>query len=188
MLKQIIFAHSGGSQTLPGQGSYDFVEWLKQSLEAEYDICHPIIEDPEAPAYSMWKAVFNQEFANPEGEVILIGHSLGGSILLKYLSEEKTSLRIKGLFLVSIPFWGQDQWNVDDFSLIPDFQSHLPELPVIHLYHCLDDPVVPFEHMELYQNKIPGAVIHELNGNNHAFSNGLPIIIEHIKRLEHPVT
>ncbi len=30
--------------------------------------------------------------------VILIGHSLGGSILLKYLSEEKPVILIAGLF------------------------------------------------------------------------------------------
>jgi uncharacterized protein len=188
MSKQIFFAHSGGAQGSPGQGSYDLVEWLQESLDKEYEIRCPIIEDPEAPTYAMWKSMFNQELASLMGENLLIGHSLGGSMLLKFLSEEKTSLQIKGLFLVSVPFWGKDGWKVDDFSLRNNFQMHLPELPIIHLYHCLDDPIVPCEHMAYYKKEFPNAVVHELSGNDHAFTKGLPKIAKNIKNLERSAT
>jgi len=188
MKKQIFFAHSGGAQGRPGQGSYDFVDWLRVTLEKEYEIFYPIIEDPEAPTYAMWKAMFTQKLANLAGEVLLIGHSLGGSMLLKFLSEERTNLQINGLFLVSAPFWGKDGWNVDDFALRSNFRKHLPELPEIHLYHCLGDPIVPCEHMEYYKKELPSAVIHELGGKDHAFTKGMPKIAENLRSLKRTAT
>ena len=184
MSKQIFIAHSGGAQGSPGQGSHDFVEWLSKSLGNGYEIQCPIIEDPEAPEFSMWKSMFNHKLANLTGEVILIGHSLGGSMLLKYISEEETNLRIKGLLLISVPYWGRDGWNVNDFTLKGNFQNHLPELRKVHLYHCLNDPIVPCDHMKHYQTHFTDAIAHQLSGNDHAFKNGLQKVVETIKSLE----
>jgi uncharacterized protein len=184
MPKQIFFAHSGGAQSRPGQGSFDFVEWLQESLKKEYEIHYPVIEDPEEPTYAMWKAMLNQKLANLSGKILLIGHSLGGSMLLKYLSEEKTSIEIKGLFLVSVPFWGNAGWDVDDFALGTNFQLYLPDIPIIQLYHCFNDPIVPYEHMEHYKKVIPEAVAYKLIGNDHAFTKGMPKIVENIQSLE----
>lgn len=184
MKKQIFFAHSGGPQENPGQGSYDFVQWLRQNLGEEYPLFDPVIEDPDAPTYEMWKEMFDLELPQLTGKVYLIGHSLGGSTLLKYLSEETCDVKIAGLFLVSPPFWGKGGWEAEDFALRSDFSEHLPDIPEIHLYHCLNDPVVPVDHVAFYRNLLPGAFIHKLNGNDHAFSDGLPILVEHITSVE----
>lgn len=180
MEKQIFFAHSGGAQGSPGQGSFNFVEWLRSSLEKEYRIHYPIIENPEEPTYGMWKSMFDKEFPKLRGEVILIGHSLGGSMLLKYLSEVKSKFQIKGLFLIAIPFWGEDGWNVDDFVLSDHFSEHLPVLSTVHLFHSINDTIVPFQHVEFYKSHIPNAMIHKLNGDDHAFVDGLPKLVEQI--------
>lgn len=127
--------------------------------------------------------MFDEEFSVLNGTIIFIGHSLGGSMLLKYLSEEKTEFRIAGLFLIATPFWGKSGWNVDEFVLRTNFSEYLPELPVIHLFHSIDDPVVPFEPVEFYKNKFPDASVHKLNGNDHAFANGLPKLAEIIQAL-----
>ena len=44
-------------------------------------------------------ADFNLPFLNDE--IVLVGHSMGGSFLAKYLSENKFPKKIKGAFLVS---------------------------------------------------------------------------------------
>ncbi|WP_088831969.1 DinB family protein [Paenibacillus tyrfis] len=180
MEKHIFFVHSGGAQGSPGQGSFDLVEWLRCSLEEEYRIHYPIIEKPEEPTYGMWKAMFDKEFPNLVGEVILIGHSLGGSMLLKYLSEVKIEFQIKALFLIAIPFWGESGWSMDDFDLKNHFSKHLPVLPTVHFFHSFDDKIVPFQHVELYKSHFPNAIIHKINGNDHAFVDGLPKLVEQI--------
>lgn len=53
------FAHSGGQQGAPGKGSFGLVRYLKNELGEQYNIPDPLIEDPEAPTYAMWKSLFN---------------------------------------------------------------------------------------------------------------------------------
>ena len=57
--------------------------------------------------------------------VILVGHSFGGSVLLKYLAQGSYQKPIRGLFLVSVPNWGPDGWAYDEFA-VPDIGSRLP--------------------------------------------------------------
>lgn len=183
MKKQILFAHSGGAQGSPGKGSYDFVKWLQKSLGTGYEIAYPIIEDPEAPTYNMWKTVFDEEFSALYGKIILIGHSLGGSLLLKYLSENESDIRIDGLLLVAAPYWGKYGWDMEEFILRKDFSKFLPPIASVHLFHCTNDPVIPFEHLKLYQGNLANAVAHELRCNSHAFADGLPELVATIKKI-----
>jgi hypothetical protein len=95
---KILFAHSGGEQGSAGQGSFDLVAYLEKELGNEFEIHYPIIDDPEAPTYEMWKMLFAKEFKTIVQPTILIGHSLGGSMLLKYISEEKPKISISCFF------------------------------------------------------------------------------------------
>lgn len=186
MKKQILFAHSGGPQGSPGLGSYDFISWLEYSLGKEYQISCPIIEDPEAPSYSMWKSMLNKYLDKPEQEFILIGHSLGGAMLLKYLSEETIDSKINALHLVAVPFFGKTGWNLDDFALKKDFTKSLPPLNAVHLFHCTNDPIVPLDHLNFYGKSLTQAIVHELEGNSHVFSDGLPELLQIIRTSNYP--
>src|SRR4030095_6807071 len=104
-LKKILFAHSAGPQYGPGKGSYDLVKYLKSKLSDEFKILFPIIEKPISPTYEKYRKMFGSTFAIITEPVILIGHSLGGSTLLKYLSEERPDISISALFLVATPHW-----------------------------------------------------------------------------------
>ena len=183
-LKPIVFAHSGGAQGSAGQGSYDLVSFLRSELSNVFEIYYPIIEDPEAPTYEAWKRMFDEEFEKITEPVILIGHSLGGSMLLKYLSEEITRISIAGLFLVAIPHWGEEDWEVDDFVLREDFEESMPNLPSIYFYHSTGDEIVPFEHLKFYRKVFPNARVRELAGKEHAFTDGLPELVRDIRPID----
>lgn len=180
MNKEIFFAHSGGPQGKPGRGSYDFVQWLRENLGEEFQIHDPVIEEPDAPTYDMWAELFDRKLTALTGLVFLVGHSLGGSTLLKYLSETTCNIKIAGLFLAAPPFWGKGGWEAEEFALRNNPLLYLPVIPAIHLYHCLNDAVVPIEHAAFYRHLLPGVHIHKLEGDAHAFSDGLPILMEHI--------
>ena len=102
---KIFFAHSAGPQYTQGKGSYDLVKYLKSELPERFQILFPIIEKPSSLTYNKFKKMFKVAFAKITEPVIVVGHSLGGSTLLKYLSEEKPGVSILGLFLVSTPHW-----------------------------------------------------------------------------------
>ncbi|WP_408010293.1 hypothetical protein ACJROX_08385 [Pseudalkalibacillus sp. A8] len=84
MKKYVLFIHSAGAQVLH-QGSSELAAYLKDALGYEYDVLNPKMPEPENPEYTLWKVQIEKELSALDGEVMLIGHSLGGSVLLKYL-------------------------------------------------------------------------------------------------------
>jgi serine hydrolase len=96
----------------------------------------------------------------------LVGHSLGASVLLKYLSETVRRHPLTGLFLVATPFWGSD---FPEFALAPDFGARLRDMRPIYLYHSRDDPEIPLEHLERYRRALPRAIVRVLDGRGHEF-------------------
>jgi predicted alpha/beta hydrolase family esterase len=179
-MKQILFAHSAGPQYGKGKGSYDLVHALRTKLHPECKILFPKIEKPNSPTYAKYKDLFASAFANITEPVILIGHSLGGSTLLKYLSEERPDISIAGLFLVSVPHWTS---NMKEFELKKNFQSAIKPVPPVYLYHSKNDPVVPFKHMAFYADAFKSAVTRELRGREHVFEKGLPPLASDIRAL-----
>jgi len=131
----------------------------------------------------MWKKLFQREFDRINTPLVLVRHSLGGSILLKYLSEEKPKIAVSALFLISTPLWGKYGWDVDDFVLPDNFENVAPGIKHIYLYHCKEDNIVPFSHLNFYKSAFPNAVVRILEGNDHAFVNGLPELVDDIKAL-----
>jgi len=179
-LKKILFAHSAGPQYGEGKGSYDLVHYLKSKLSDEFEILFPKIEKPNIPTYKKYKEMFSSSFAKITEPVILIGHSLGGSTLLKYLSEENPNIAISGLFLVSTPHWKS---NMKEFQLKENFQSSLKDIPAVFLYHSKDDVDVPFESLKFYKTALKTAIVNELPGKEHVFPKGLPKLVSDIKKL-----
>src|SRR5690606_27850814 len=163
MPKTVFFIHSAGSQG-PGEGSSRFISILKKSLGAGYRIRHPVMPDPDNPDYAPWRDRIREELANAPRDAILMGHSLGGSVLLKYFSEEKCEVEYPGLFLVATPFWGLKGWEYDAFYLKKDFPAALPRFGKIFLYHTRDDDVVSHEHPLRYAQALPQALLREVDG------------------------
>jgi predicted alpha/beta hydrolase family esterase len=89
MATQILFLHSAGAQG-PNEGSSDLVAYLGRELGPKYRIASPIMPDPGHPSYKGWKTQLEKQLDMVDDEIILVGHSLGGSVLLKYFSEIPT--------------------------------------------------------------------------------------------------
>ncbi len=183
MKKQVLFIHSAGTQDFH-KGSSNLLAYLKDSLGDEYNLLHPKMPNPENPEYKLWKVQLEKEFAALDGEVFLIGHSLGASVLLKYLSEKTIHCSISGLFIIAAPYWGKDNdWQASEYVLSENFAIKLPTIPQIFFYHSFNDKVVPFAHFKHYKQKLPMANTQILDDNEHNFSNGLPKLVDDIKGL-----
>jgi hypothetical protein len=183
--QQILFIQGGGS------GAYKedekLVANLRNALGDTYEVHYPKMLKESDPDYLRWKPRIRKELAALKGRIILIGHSLGGSFLLKYLSEEKTSIRIAGIFLMATPYWGGDGWRYAGYkrvALPKDFVTKLPSGTPIFFYHSRDDEVVPFAHLALYRKKLPKATIRVLAGRGHQFNNDLSEVATDVKNLE----
>ncbi len=180
--KQVLFIQGAG------EGAYEIdqelVTSLRDVLSAEYNVLYPEMPEEENAGYEAWKDRISKELAALEGNIILVGHSAGGSILLKYLSEEKVERRIAGIFLIAAPYFGAENWQVDEVTLLEGFASHLPTGAPIFFYHSRDDEWVPFAHLTMYANKIPRATIREFDGRGHQFNNDLSEVAADIASLQ----
>jgi predicted alpha/beta hydrolase family esterase len=184
MTKDVIFIHSAGPQG-HHEGSDYLVKYLIDALGPDYRVWIPEMPDPENPHYTSWKSKLKRELASIEDDdLILVGHSLGASVLLKYLSEENLQQSISGLFLVGAVYWGKKDWEVKEYVLKRDFSSKLPAIPHIFLYHSKDDEVVPVTHARYYAEELPKATVREFDHRGHLFGKGLPELVDDIKRLK----
>jgi hypothetical protein len=104
---------------------------------------------------------------------ILVGHSVGGTILVRMLAEPLSAREFGAIFLIAAPFVGDGGWSADDLELPPDLGARLPEGVPIHFYHGLEDEVAPPPHVELYARTVPQAGIHRLPGRDHQLNNDL---------------
>jgi len=184
MTKHILFMHGGG-----GEGAYAedgiLAASLQKALGSAYEVRYPKMPLEESASYSDWKAQIVMELSSLDDDVILVAHSVGGSILLKYLSEEQVETPIAGLFLLATPYFGGDEnWNYPEMDLAQDFATRLPAIPRIFLYHSRDDEVVPFAHLALYAAKLPQAIVRIQDGRGHQFGNDLADVAEDINRGE----
>jgi len=184
MKQQILFIQGGG------EGAYQedekLVASLRNALGDAYKVRYPQMPNESDPDYEAWKVQIIKELTALEGEVMLIGHSLGASFLLKYLAEEKLEKHIAGIFLMATPYWGGDGWQYEGYervTLPEGFASKLPRGGPIFLYHSRDDEIVPFTHLALYGEKLPQATIRTLDGGGHQFNNELSEVAGDIKGL-----
>ncbi len=180
--KQVLFIQGAGD------GAYEIdqelVTSLRDVLSAEYNVLYPEMPEDETAGYEAWKDRISKELAALEGNIILVGHSAGGSILLKYLSEQKIERSIAGIFLIAAPYFGAENWQIDEVTLHEGFASHLPTGAPIFFYHSRDDQWVPFAHLAMYTNKIPQATIREFDGRGHQFNNDLSEVAADIASLQ----
>ena len=161
MTKTCVLFVQGG-----GKGAYEEDAALAASLEralgGEFEVHFPRMPDEADPNVRSWKPKISAELSRLHGKVVLVGHSIGGSILLKCLSEQEVKKPIAGLFLLAAPSWDEDQWNFDDLKLPHDIAEKLASIPRIYLYHSRDDAVVPFAHLALHAARLPQATFAKL--------------------------
>lgn len=114
-------------------------------------------------SYKIWKLWFEKHFPFfSANDFTLVGHSLGGMFLIKYLGENGFPFKIKQLHLVApvLDDEGLQPWDdyLGDFAYDKEIINNLNALVgKIYLRHSKDDPVVPFSHSEQIKYELPNA-------------------------------
>lgn len=188
MTKTVLFVQGAG------EGAYAADQLLADSLQAslgdDYEVIYPPVENEDDPDYDVWKAQITGilDRLDSDSEVILAGHSFGGSLLLKALGDarlkETLHPRTKGVFLVATPYWGADDfWKAEEYELPDDIAARIPASVPIYLYHCRDDEMVPFSHLAMIAQHLPQAFIRIWESGGHQCDNDLSRVAADITRL-----
>jgi len=183
MTRQILFVQGGG-EGVHDQWDDKLVDSLREELGPSYEIRYPVMPNEADPKYAVWKRALETEFAALEPGAIVVGHSIGGTILIHALAESTPPAELRAICLIAAPFIGTGGWETDDIEAHTDLAERLPrDVPVL-LYHGRDDDSVPFAHVELYARLLPLAQVHRLAGRDHQLDNRLSEVADDIRRLD----
>lgn len=131
--------------------------------------------------YFEWKLWFEKYIPLLNDEVILIGHSFGGSFLAKYLSEESFPKKIRATFIIAAPYDRDSEREVVEFVLPESLALLESQGGKIHLYHSKDDPVVDFSELQKYIDALPEATVKTFEDRGHFNQETFPEIVEDIE-------
>ena len=161
-------------------------DYLDKNLGSNFDIIRPRMPLHDNAIYEEWKIHFERFFPYLKSNIILIGSSLGGIFLAKYLSENKFPKKILAAFLICPPFdntiTGEDL--VGGFSLKSNLSLIEKNTQKLFLLFSKDDDVVPVSNAQKYQKKLQKAkVIIYKSKNGHFNISQFPEIVKMIKEV-----
>ena len=160
-------------------------EYLRKKLGKKFEIIKPRMPLQDNSKYEEWKIHFERYFPHLKDNLILIGSSLGGIFLAKYLSENKFPKKILSLYLICPPF-DNTLPNEDlggGFDLGSDLTLIEKNSKNIKLLFSKDDDVVPISHAKKYAAKLKNAqIIIYGNKEGHFKVSKFPEIIKMIKK------
>lgn len=158
--------------------------YLDEKLGKYCEIIRPFMPLMDNAKYEEWEIHFEKYFSYFKNNIILIGQSLGGIFLAKYLSENKFPKKILSTYLIAPPFdntlFGEDL--VGGFKLKSNISMIEKNLSNLNLMFSKDDDCVPIFHAKKFKKKLKNAniVIYE-NKNGHFRISEFPEIIKMIK-------
>jgi predicted alpha/beta hydrolase family esterase len=159
-------------------------DYLTMELGRNFEIIRPRMPLGDNAKYQDWKIHFERHIPYLRNNLILIGTSLGGIFLAKYLSEHRFPKKILSTYLVCPPYDN----SIPTEDLVGGFglKSRLALLDKssrnLYLMFSKDDDVVPVSHAEKFRKKLRNAHILIYSGKNGHFNvSEFPEIIRLIK-------
>lgn len=153
--------------------------WLAEHLP-EYDVVLPSMPNKQNARYQDWSTYFSKIIPFLSPSATLVGHSLGGIFLAKYLSEHPPAQPFSSLVLIAAPYDDETSESLGDFTL-SSAAGLEPAATTIHLLHSTDDPVVPIGEMHKYHDDLPESLVHLFNDKQHFKEETFPELVEIIK-------
>ena len=158
-------------------------EFLKKNLGQNFEIIKLHMPLQDNAKYEEWKIHFERHFTQLKNNLILIGSSLGGIFLAKYLSENKFPKKILSTYLIGSAFDGSGRkYIAGGFKLKSDLSLLEKNSKNLYLMFSKDDDVVPVSHAEKFRKKLKNTnIIIYKNKNGHFKISEFPEIVKMIK-------
>jgi pimeloyl-ACP methyl ester carboxylesterase len=180
--RQVLFIQGGGAGT---HDDWDdkLVDSLRRELGEEWEVRYPRMPGEDDPSYATWGPAIEREMATLEDGAIVVGHSVGGTILIQTLAEQAPDVELAAIVLIAAPFVGDGGWPGDEFELSTDLGSLLPPGVPVHVFHGREDDTAPPVHADLYARAIPQAHLHLLPRRDHQLGSDLADVARAIRSL-----
>lgn len=164
-------------------------DWLAWTLEDKYDFIFPKFADRGNSDYEIWKIIFEKYLEKIENNnVIIVAHSLGTILILKYLSENVFQKNIKTLHLVAPIIADEFQPENDveqtgtftfDYQNISKLKDKFENL---HLWHSEDDTICLIKNSEFILKNILEANFHKFTNRGHFFQSTFLELFDELRK------
>ena len=182
-MRQILFVQGAG-EAVHDEWDNKLVESLRRALGPDYEVRYPVMPNEADPRFAAWSAALQREIAALHAGAIIVGHSIGGTILVNVLAERAPAVQLGAIALVAAPFVGHGGWKSDDIEPRSDLAARLPAGVPVFLYHGDKDTIAPVAHVALYAAAIPHAHVRRLANRDHQLNDDLSEVASDIRELE----
>jgi predicted alpha/beta hydrolase family esterase len=187
-MQQILFLHGGDS--FSSRGAYlsslnarilDYErlkyhprwrEWIATQLPYD-DVLTPTMPNSDNAQYEEWVIYFEKIIPLLKGDFTIVGHSLGAMFLAKYLHSQTLPRKARKVILVAGRYGSSPHEDTGSFT-VNSARGVEKSAHSVHLFHSVDDPVVPYEDMERFQSDIIGAQTHSFTTRGHFVDTTFP--------------
>lgn len=197
MKKQVIFIHGGDvfnsysdyiealNKSIFNPNNKRIKKWkdsLAEEIGDNFDVIAPTMPNKQNAKYNEWRIWFEKIFPHLGKDIILVGYSLGGIFLAKYLSENIFPKKILVTYLISAPYNGKhSEYFNTDFVLADSLEKMEEQSEKIFLYHSEDDAIVSFVDLKKYSKVLPKAVSVVFKDRSHFLQEKFPELVKSIK-------
>lgn len=169
--------------TKAGINNLGWKDRLKDELK-EFEVLCPRMPNSLNAKYTEWKLWFEKMFHFLPDGVVLVGYSLGGIFLAKYLAENNFPNKISQLHLVAAPYDAEViKDSLADFALSGTVEKVSEKVENIFLYQSKDDTSVAYEDVLKYKRDLPNAELIIFEDRGHFNQKEFPELVERIKSL-----
>ena len=163
---------------------YDWKARLSQELGDSFEVLQPRMPNSTNARYEEWVIWFERCAEFLRDDVILVGHSLGGIFLAKYLSERTVVFEVLATILVSAPY--NDVFTEEslvEFELPDSLDLLSMQGGSICVFHSKDDHVVPYGDALEYKRCIPNLEVFTFEDRGHFNQEEFPELVALLKSL-----
>ncbi|HEY4178703.1 MAG TPA: alpha/beta fold hydrolase [Kofleriaceae bacterium] len=170
MATEVLFIQGGGAH-VHDAWDHALVESLSSALGSAYHVTYPRMPGEADPHYTAWSSALREELARLSDGAILVGHSIGGTMLIHTLAEHPPAFTPGALVLIAAPFIGPHGWPSEELPARKDFGAPF-RFPVI-IVHGTNDETAPPKHARQYGETLPNASLRILDGRDHQLNNDM---------------
>ena len=195
-MRQILFIHGGNSYPTHEEYLEDlrsseidyerlkyskrWREWIAEQLPND-DVLLPIFPNGTNAQYEEWAIYFEKILPFLKDGYSLVGHSLGGMFLAKYLHYNTLPVKARQIILIAARY-GESAEDSSGSFLVESATGVEKSAREIHLFHSTDDLVVDYDSLARFASDIPSAKLHSFTDRGHFNDTTFPEVLDILKQ------